>query len=124
MIGATGLIATATGAHLIRQRFIRQAQAKVPQGIDSARVTYEHEVEKGQDTVRLTANQFSVRDATRVKDTVLLQRALRGCGRTRASIGRSRRHSSRSLPRNRLTRSSSRSRGLVFVLTAGVVQKL
>jgi len=76
VIGATGLIATATGAYLIGQRFIRQVRTKVPQDIDLARVIYEHEVEKGQDTVRLTDNRLSVCDATRVKDTVLLQRAL------------------------------------------------
>jgi len=77
VIGATGGIATIVGALLIGQRFVQQAQAKVAQDINSARVIYEHEVEKVGDAVRLTANRYSVRDALRARDFPLLAAVLR-----------------------------------------------
>ncbi len=58
-----GLVATLVGTQFIGTGIIRQAQDKVRNDLNSARVIYRQESENLQDTVRLTALRFFIKDA-------------------------------------------------------------
>ncbi|MBN2312927.1 MAG: cache domain-containing protein, partial [Sedimentisphaerales bacterium] len=58
-----GLVATLVGTQFIGTGIIRQAQDKVRNDLNSARVIYRQEIEDLQDTVRLTALRFFIKEA-------------------------------------------------------------
>ncbi len=58
-----GLVATLVGTQFIGTGIIRQAQDKVRNDLNSARVIYRQESEDLQDTVRLNALRFFIKDA-------------------------------------------------------------
>ena len=76
VIGATGLVATIMGAYLIDQRVVVQAQARVAQDINAARVIYQNELERIEDAVRLTAQRAGVIAALTREDRTFLSSAL------------------------------------------------
>jgi two-component system NtrC family sensor kinase len=67
-----GLVATLVGTRLIGTGVIRQAQDKVRNDLNSARVIYQQESVNLKDTVRLTALRFFVRDALLHNDLATL----------------------------------------------------
>jgi len=71
-----GLVATLVGTQFIGTGIIRQAQDKVRNDLNSARVIYRQESENLQDTVRLTALRFFIKDALLKKDTTTLTEEL------------------------------------------------
>jgi two-component system NtrC family sensor kinase len=71
-----GLVATLVGTQLIGTGVIRQAQDKVRNDLNSARVIYRQEVEDLKDTVRLTALRFFIKDALIKNDMTTLTEEL------------------------------------------------
>ena len=71
-----GLVATLVGTRLIGSGVIRQAQDKVRNDLNSARVIYQQEVEDLKDTVRLTAMRFFIKDALLKHDVTVLTEEL------------------------------------------------
>ena len=67
-----GLVATLMGTRLIGTGVIRQAQDKVRNDLNSARVIYRQESENLKDTVRLTALRFFIKDALLNNDMTTL----------------------------------------------------
>ena len=72
-----GLVATLMGTRLIGTGVIRQAQDKVRNDLNSARVIYRQESENLKDTVRLTALRFFIKDALLNNDMTTLIEELR-----------------------------------------------
>jgi two-component system NtrC family sensor kinase len=71
-----GLVATLVGTRLIGTGVIRQAQDKVRNDLNSARVIYQQESVNLKDTVRLTALRFFVKDALLHNDLATLTQEL------------------------------------------------
>ena len=71
-----GLVATLVGTQFIGTGIIRQAQDKVRNDLNSARVIYRQENEELQDTVRLTAMRFFIKDALLKNDMTILMEEL------------------------------------------------
>jgi two-component system NtrC family sensor kinase len=73
-----GLVATVVGTRLIGTGIIRQAQDKVRNDLNSARVIYRHESEDLKDKVRMTALRFFIKDALLKNDIKTLTEELEG----------------------------------------------
>jgi two-component system NtrC family sensor kinase len=71
-----GLVATFVGTQLIGTGIIRQAQDKVRNDLNSARVIYRQENEHLKNTVRLTAQRFFLKDALLKNDVTALTEEL------------------------------------------------
>jgi len=71
-----GLVATLVGTQLIGTGIIHQAQDKVRNDLNSARVIYRQEGEHLKDTVRLTALRFFIKDALLNNDMTTLAEEL------------------------------------------------
>ena len=71
-----GLVATLVGTQFIGTGIIRQAQDKVRNDLNSARVIYRQESVNLQDTVRLTALRFFIKDALLKNDMTTLTEEL------------------------------------------------
>ena len=71
-----GLVATLVGTRLIGTGIIRQAQDKVRNDLNSAREIYRQESEDLEDTVRLTALRFFIKDALLKNDMTTLTEEL------------------------------------------------
>ena len=72
-----GLVATLVGTQFIGTGIIRQAQDKVRNDLNSARVIYQQEIENLKDTVRLAALRFFIKDALLNNNMTALAEELR-----------------------------------------------
>ncbi|MFC1633520.1 cache domain-containing protein [Planctomycetota bacterium] len=72
-----GLVATLVGTQFIGTGIIRQAQDKVRNDLNSARVIYQQESENLKDKVRLTAMRFFIKEALLNHDMTTLVEELR-----------------------------------------------
>jgi len=71
-----GLVSALIGTQFIGTGIIRQAQDKVRNDLNSARVIYRQENEELQDTVRLTAMRFFIKEALLKNDMTILMEEL------------------------------------------------
>ena len=71
-----GLVATLVGTQFIGTYIIRQAQDKVRNDLNSARVIYQHERENLKDKVRLVALRFFIKEALLNNDMTTLTKEL------------------------------------------------
>ena len=71
-----GLVTTLVGTQLIGTSIIRQAQDKVRNDLNAARVIYQQERENLKDTVRLTALRFFIKEAVLNNDMTALTEEL------------------------------------------------
>jgi two-component system NtrC family sensor kinase len=73
VIGLTGGVGSLVGAFIIGNRFIEQAQGKVAQDINTARMIFEHELQRVKDAVRMTAARPHIQEAMEKRNARTLE---------------------------------------------------